>query len=366
MPRLGPLTPLAQRVRRALAPATTDAPLTGDGCRGELRAKAYSVRVEAGQKLACPVRVTNLGPAAWSPRGTRPVTLQFTWATSRKVPFDVPVVTVEFPAAVYPGESLEVPATLIAPGQVGRYLIGVSLRQPGGPDFPGVRPLLLDADVSGPAVEDIDYHSAFATADLALDYWTVVGPKTEAEFHRLAAEKMVHLHAAGLTPDSRVLDVGCGTGQLAFPLEPYLSDRGAYTGTDIGSEAIPFCQARFRRPNFRFLQNEMTRIPLAGETYDLATFFSVFTHTYPDETALLLAEAKRLLAPGGSIVGDLFVSTATDRCAGNRGKMEVNADHLLRLAALVGLAAEVMHDWPQSPHLSRRLYRFTAAAGGVS
>ncbi len=359
----GPLKPIARRLVRSLRPATTDAPLSAEDARGELQAKAYALTFVTGEAKAAPVRVTNRGQAVWSSRGTHPVALSVQWTTSRKVPLDGPPVTVEFPVAVYPGESVDVPATLIAPDRVGRFLVGISIRQSNGPDLTaGVRPLLLDADVAGPAVEDIDYHSAFATANLALDYWTVVGPKTKAEYDRLADEKMVHLRAAGLTPDSRVLDVGCGTGQLAGPLEPYLSDQGCYTGTDIGIEAIPFCRDRFRRPNFRFLQNEMTRLPLENEAYDLVTFFSVFTHTYPDETALLLAEAKRLLAPGGSILGDLFASTATDRCAGNRGKMEVNGDHLLRLVALVGLTAEVVHDWPQSPHLSRRLYRFARRA----
>ena len=367
MPRLGqfvpgPLKPLAKRLRRALKPATTDAPLAADNCLGELQAKAYTFSVEAGQSKGVAVRVTNRGRAVWSSRGTHPVALHFNWTTSRKLPCDVPAVTAEFPAAVHPGESVEVPATLIAPDRVGRFLVGVAIRQSGGPDFPGVRPLLLDVDVTGPAVKDIDYHSAFATADLALDYWTVVGPGTQAEFHRLAEEKMVLLRGAGMTPDARILDVGCGTGQLAFPLEAYLSDRGCYTGTDIGVEAIPFCRERFKRANFRFEPSEMTRLPLADDRYDLATFFSVFTHTYPDETALLLAEAKRLLAPGGAVVGDFFVSTATDRCAGNRGKMEVNAEHLHRLVGLVGLRPEILHDWPQSPHLSRRLYRFTVAA----
>ena len=359
----GPLKPFAKRLLRSLTPAMTDAPLSPADGRGELQAKAYALTFVTGEAKAAPVRVTNRGQAVWSSRGTHPVALSFQWTTSRKVPLDGPPVAVEFPAAIYPGESVDVPATLIAPDRVGRFLVGVSIRQSNGPDLTaGVRPLLLDADVAGPAVEDIDYHSAFATANLALDYWTVVGPKTKAEYDRLADEKMVHLRAAGLTPDARVLDVGCGTGQLAGPLEPYLSDKGCYTGTDIGIEAIPFCRDRFRRPNFRFVQNEMTRLPLDGEAYDLVTFFSVFTHTYPDETALLLAEAKRLLAPGGSVLGDLFVSTATDRCAGNRGKMEVNGDHLLRLVALAGLTAEVVHDWPQSPHLNRTLYRFAHRA----
>ena len=375
MPRLGemvpgPLRPYAKAAKRwfrALKPATTDAPLAPADCRGELRLKRYAVTVEQGTTFAAPVQVTNHSQAVWSSHGSHAVTLRYRWTTSRKALMGVPDVTVTFPAAIFPGETVEVPATLTAPDALGRALIDVSLVQADGPDLrDGVKPLLIDADVTGRAVEDIDYHAAYATANLALDYWTVVGPETKDEFHRLADAKMVHLREVGLTPDSRILDVGCGTGQLAFPLEPYLSDRGCYTGTDIGIEAIPFCRDRFRRPNFKFLQNEMTRIPLAGEAYDIATFFSVFTHLYPDETTLLLAEAKRLLAPGGSVVGDFFITTAAERCAGNRGKMEVNADHLHRLIGLVGMKLEILHDWPQSPHISRRLYRFTHAGLQVS
>ena len=362
----GPLRSYLRAARRRLKPGTTDAPLAPADAHGELQLRQYSAAFEAGRVGSVPVRVTNRGGAVWSGRGSYPVRLQFRWLTTRRQPLGVPAVAVDLPP-VYPGESVDVPATLTGPNSVGRCLVEISLVQPGGPDLTtGVRPLLLDADVTGPVAVDIDYHSAFATADLAVDYWTVVGPKTKEEFHQLAEAKMVHLREVGVTPDSRILDVGCGTGQLAFPLEGYLSDRGAYTGTDIGAEAIPFCRERFRRPNFKFLQNEMTAIPLAGETYDLATFFSVFTHLFPDETALLLADTKRLLAPGGTILGDFFVTTADARCAGNRGRLEVNAEHLARLVGLVGLEMNVLHDWPQSPHLSRRLYTFTRATRQVS
>jgi SAM-dependent methyltransferase len=372
MPRLGdlvpgPLRPYARSAKRWLKPGTTDAPLSSADAHGELQLKQYATAFEAGKPTAVPVRVTNRGGVPWSGRGSHPVSLKFRWTTSRRQPLEKPVITAELPTPIYPGEAVEVPVTLTAPTTVGRCLVEISLVQNGGPDLtPGVRPLLLDADVTGPVAEDIDYHSAFATADLAVDYWTVVGPSTREEFDRLAEAKMVHLREVGVTPASRILDVGCGTGQLAFPLEKYLSDNGAYTGTDIGEEAIPFCRDRFTRPNFKFLQSEMTKIPLIDESYDIAMFFSVFTHTYPDETALLLADTKRLLAPGGTILGDFFVTTANERCAGNRGKMEVNADHLARLVALVGLEMKVLHDWPQSPHLSRRLYTFTHAVRGVS
>ena len=162
-------------------------------------------------------------------------------------------------------------------------------------------------------------------------------------------------------PGSRVLDVGCGTGQVAAALESYLSDRGVYYGTELAKEGVEFCRRRYRRPNFHFAQNEMTSLPLQGLQFDLVVFFSVFTHTYPEETAQLLAEAKRLMAPGGCILADVFTSPMVERHAGNRGALEVNLEHLMHLAREKGLNADEVLCFPWQSFGRRRLFKFMAA-----
>jgi SAM-dependent methyltransferase len=183
---------------------------------------------------------------------------------------------------------------------------------------------------------------------------------TREEYERSSRERHGMLVQHGLTPDSRVLDIGCGTGQMADALAGYLSDRGAYFGTDIGKEAIDFCRGRFRRPNFAFRQGEMTRVPFddSDGPFDLAIFFSVFTHTFLDESALLLAEAKRLLAPGGRIMADVITSDLVERAAGHRGEMVVNRDHFLRLADMLGLVAEAVGRWQWNPRAERFMFLF--------
>ncbi|MFO0851158.1 MAG: methyltransferase domain-containing protein [Gemmataceae bacterium] len=347
--------------------APVDAPLPAADCRGVVEPVTPTYLLERGQSAACPVRVRNLGSVTWSSHGKHPVRLALHWLTAKKEPAGEPTL-VPLPQPVHPGQAVTVPARLVAPAAVGHYLVEAEVVQDGGPAFRdhGCRPALIEAQVTGRDADDIDYFKAYATADLTRDFWTVVGPRTKDEFDRLGQAKLKHLLDVGLRPDSRVLDVGCGTGQLAVALEGFLSDAGRFVGTDIGPEAVAFCREHYKRPNFRFLVNGMTDVPITGEAFDYVTFFSVFTHTFPDETALLLAEAARLLAPGGSIVADVFVSPLVERCAGNRGMMELNRDHFLRLVKLVGLTMEVMADWEWSGQTRRQLLRLTRPATGAA
>ena len=55
-----------------------------------------------------------------------------------------------------------------------------------------------------------------------------------------------------------------------------------------------------------------------------------------------LAEARRLLAPGGVIFADAFTSPLVAREAGSRYAVECDREHLLKLAAMAGLKAEVV------------------------
>ncbi len=314
-----PLRPLARRVRgflRGLDRAPLDRVLTDDECDAAVEVLTPVLHVERGGSAPCRVRVHNVGSATWSPHGRHPVRVAFRWLSPKKEPVDAPVTRSPLPAPVHPGDAADIEAVVTAPDFLGHFLVEIGLAQDGGPSFGarGSRAVLIQAQVTGREADDIDYYQAYATADLNRDYWTVVGPGTREEYDRLGRGKLQVLRDAGLTPDGRVLDVGCGTGQLAAPLESYLSDRGLYYGTDVGPEAVEFCRERFRRPNFRFARNEMTALPIAGQEFDFVTFFSVFTHTYPDETVLLLAEANRLLAPNGVIIGDVFTSPMVERC----------------------------------------------------
>jgi ubiquinone/menaquinone biosynthesis C-methylase UbiE len=211
-------------------------------------------------------------------------------------------------------------------------------------------------EVTAAASENIDYVALYRNTDLEKDHWYVVGPSTEQEHRRLAAEKLEQLKAAGLTPDSAVFDVGCGTGQLAMSLETFLSDRGRYFGCDIAVEGISHSQARFRRPNFSFAVSGMTTLPAVAGRFDFITLFSVFTHTLADETMLLLHEMKRSLATTGCVYCDVYFNDLVEGYAGNRGRIEYERDYWLRMLELVGFVPTTANAWQVEPHVRREVF----------
>lgn len=204
-----------------------------------------------------------------------------------------------------------------------------------------------------------DYRRLYAAADLGRDHWSIVGPASRAEYEALGRAKLRDLIEQGLTPRSRVLDVGCGTGQLAGPLLDYLDEDGTYCGTDVAPEAVAYCLKRHARSNASFVVNRATMLPLAGP-YDVAFLGSVLTHSYPDEVGALLKEVARVLHGRGFALADAFVSDAPSGHAGGRGMVRIAAETLSGLIAEAGLGAAELFATPQR-RCRRVMYRLTKA-----
>ena len=359
-PALRPVARRARAVVRSLTPVYHGDPLPPTDLRAAVKPTRALAPLEAGREFAVLLGVTNHSPQPVGPNGPWPVGVRVTWRSYAGEPVEVPNAFAPLPRPLWPGEELAHAFRFVAPDSLGDYRAEFALAQKGGGDFDPVGPAaVLDAAVSHPLDGGFNYHDIYAQADLAKDFWTASGPPSKAEFERLVPIKLKLLTDRGLTPAGRILDVGCGTGLLATAAERFLSDRGCYYGTDLAPEAVAFCEGRYRRPNFRFAVNGMTTIPIQGEQFDAVTFFSVFTHTYPDETALLLAEAARLLAPGGFVFADFFTSPLVQRHAGSRYAVEVNREALLRLAGLAGLVPEKVMESSWHGRARREFFTFT-------
>lgn len=120
------------------------------------------------------------------------------------------------------------------------------------------------------------------------------------------------LRRFGLQPTSRVLEIGCGVGWLAYDLASYLDDAGSYVGFDVSPEAIGWLNEHLapRLPNFRFdlvdarnpryrpqgaLAADELSFPYADDQFDLVCAFGVFMHLDKDAIDRYLHEIARVI-----------------------------------------------------------------------
>ncbi len=102
----------------------------------------------------------------------------------------------------------------------------------------------------------------------------------------------------GIAPGSRVLDVACGTGNLAIPL----ARMGAVvTGVDIATNLLE--QARERADaeglTVRFNEGDAEALPYPDASFDaVVTMFGAMFAPRPE---LVAAELARVLRPGGTL-----------------------------------------------------------------
>jgi len=135
----------------------------------------------------------------------------------------------------------------------------------------------------------------------------------------------------GLQPGHAVLDVGCGIGRIARPLAGYLGADGSYDGFDVNREGIGWCRRRYaRHANFRFQVADLYnrrynprgahaaseyRFPYEDASFDFVILTSVLTHLLEAEADHYLAEAARVLKPGGRVLATFFLLDDTSRAA---------------------------------------------------
>ncbi len=147
-------------------------------------------------------------------------------------------------------------------------------------------------------------------------------------YQAVGEEFVGHLETlAGLRPDSRVLDIGCGCGQMAAQLTQRLSTAGSYEGLDPDPEAIDWCRKRISSvfPNFRFIHVDLHnrhynphglvagasfRFPYVADSFDLIILKSIFTHLLLDPIEHYLGEIRRLLTHEGRCLATFFLLNA--------------------------------------------------------
>jgi len=167
-----------------------------------------------------------------------------------------------------------------------------------------------------------------------------------------AYEKKLEITRTFLTPDSEVLETGCGTGSTALALAPFTKH---ILATDISPEMIRIAQGKAEADqveNVSFETRAVDDHDIGASQYDVIMAHNLL-HLLADKEAAIAATCRGL-KPGG-----VFISTTA--CVGDMNllfKIIAPAGHFLRLIPLVKVFTqaqlkqslieagfEIVHEW---------------------
>lgn len=123
-----------------------------------------------------------------------------------------------------------------------------------------------------------------------------------------------------LTMEERILDLGCGNGELAAELEGR-GFRGTYLGVDFSPEMLEIARGKVSSPNYAFHEVDITQLgkltalrEIPASPFDLVFAFAVLHHIPNEPHRLALThEIHALLVPQGRFELSNWNFMASDR-----------------------------------------------------
>lgn len=136
-------------------------------------------------------------------------------------------------------------------------------------------------------------------ATRSAEYFSAVAEQWDGVRGELYGARFDLLGLLGLVdPEWTVGDFGCGTGQLAAALAPFV---GRVVAVDSSAAMLRAAKARLAgAPNVELRRGRLEDLPVEDGEVDLACLFLVLHHTA--EPSRVVREAERALRPGGTLL----------------------------------------------------------------
>jgi ubiquinone/menaquinone biosynthesis C-methylase UbiE len=114
--------------------------------------------------------------------------------------------------------------------------------------------------------------------------------------------KMI-VHMAKIKTGDKVLDVGCGSGNLTLTAKRYVGQSGSVNGIDASPEMIDVARKNARQTGINAIFDValIEKLPFSDWTFDVVISRLVMHHLPDDLKQQALAEIFRVLKPGGTI-----------------------------------------------------------------
>jgi len=141
-----------------------------------------------------------------------------------------------------------------------------------------------------------------------MDYWEFVLKNLPESYHKWFEEEKKYLQKI-ITPDAKVLEVGCGDGRSIFDILPVTKN---ITGIDHDDKAIADAKDNFSNyPSIKILKADATKLPFENEEFDFVVCMTTFAN-FADKKFIILEEMKRVLKNSGKIIISVFSEDALE------------------------------------------------------
>lgn len=115
-------------------------------------------------------------------------------------------------------------------------------------------------------------------------------------------EMRLRINALDLIPvgaESRIMDIGCGTGTMALLLWEKLTGGGRIVGMDISAGMLRIAKEKAGGQKVLLLRGNAEDVPCPDGTFDLVTLFFVLHEMTREGRHNAFREIRRILRPGG-------------------------------------------------------------------
>ena len=238
------------------------------------------------------------------------------------------------------------------------YKLGYAARHPGR-IVPYARRRARDAWLGMKNRDHVSYYRAVMRSDTARGGESAVGSPTHESWLKIGQMQFDYLIGHGLTPDARMLEIGCGNLRAGRLFIGYLNP-GNYYGIDISPDILLAAQRTLTEYG---LQDKLPHLTLVSDLkleflptayFTVVHAHSVFSHSPIEVIDECLSSVGRIMAPDG------FFDFTFDRTEGPehhvlREDFYYRTETLAALAAKYGLSARFMDDWEALPHKQSKL-----------
>lgn len=141
-----------------------------------------------------------------------------------------------------------------------------------------------------------------------IDFWENLLANLPESYKKWFEEEKKYLQKT-ITPDAKVLEVGCGDGRSIFDI---LAITKNVIGIDHDDKAVNDAKNNFSSyPTIKIRKADATKLPFKDETFDFVMCMTTFAN-FGDKKFIVLEEMKRVLKKSGKIIISVFSEDALD------------------------------------------------------